>query len=61
MGVWPWPKVEAWFEHHKVEIKTMKPMTIDTFRTIYNGAVMNNDGALHWDHFADALKSMTRM
>jgi uncharacterized short protein YbdD (DUF466 family) len=51
-----WPKVEDWFNRHKVEIKTLKPMTIDTFSTIYHGAVMNNDGTLHWDHFADALK-----
>jgi hemolysin-activating ACP:hemolysin acyltransferase len=55
-GKLTWDKVEAWFNRHKVEIKTMKPMNIDTFRTIYNGAVMNYDGTLHWDHFADALK-----
>jgi len=31
-------------------------MNINTFRVIYHGAVMNDNGTLRWDHFADALQ-----
>jgi len=37
-------------------VSYVSPMNIDTFETIYNGAVMNDDGTLHWDHFCDAVR-----
>merc|ERR1719502_2362435 len=43
-----WQKVENWFNNHRVDIQT--------FRKIYDRAVLNADGTLHWDHYADALR-----
>jgi len=62
-GNLPWDKVESWFNCHKVEIKTMKPMNIDMLKTIYDSTVMNDDGTLHWDRTILLMlsKNMTQM
>jgi len=63
-----WAKVENWFVNHRLTMKDQPGliggttqvggggMNIDTFRVIYHGAVINDDGTLHWDHFSDALQ-----
>lgn len=43
-----WAKAEHWFDNHR--------WSIDMFKNVYDGAVMNDDGTLHWDHFCDAVK-----